>query len=104
MGVDDAKDLGRFQARLLERLRIALVRRRTDESKKKRAQRGPECRVAPVHPPIRLCPVAEILRPQTSRGMLRCQVSNNNVRFPKYEPIILDRRHETVGIEVEVTG
>src|SRR5204863_2096951 len=73
-------------------------------SEEKDAQSRPECRGAPVHPAIGLRPHLEIVRPQASCRVLGGEITHDRIRLPEHEAIILDRRHQCVGVETEVMG
>ena len=104
MRVKHAQLLDRLSPRVLDRGCVTLRLWRAHEGTEQREQRGPQRGIGPVHPAVGLGARARIGRPQAARRVLGGEIAHDGVGLPDDEAVVVDRRHQPVGIELAEFG
>src|SRR5215208_8088367 len=102
MCVEHGQVLGRLAYGSCYIVRIPLLRRRANKTYERRPEIGPESSHLPVHPPVRVGPLCEVLRAKRAHPVLGGEVPHDDVGLPEHKPAVGDRRHKTVGVQPQV--
>ena len=94
----DRQQFGALPRRGLCRRRVALFRRQAHGVEEDGDERRGQGRGGPVHPAVGRRPHGRVRRPQAAGVVARGQIADDGVGFPQHQAVVLDHRHQAVGI------
>ena len=101
--VQDLEHVDHLHSAGLQLHGIASLFRLSNPSPKQHPHRGPSGRIGPIQPLVNLGPLVKVSSiPLTHGVVLKCQVTQNGVRLPENKSLVVERRHQAIGIHFKV--